>query len=486
MPRFNPPPGWDVPAGFMPPVGWRPDPRWPPAPAHWQLWIVDPVGPSAPSEEDPDLTRRRPMRNDGAGVTDAEPAETLAWSPAHARATRSAVDTPTAYADSPTAHVAPWSESGIAQRTHHAPAGLGVGAAVGYSAPTGHRAHSAQPSAGSALPSAHSAQPSAHSAQPPGLSSPPSAHSAQPSAHSAQPSARSAPPPSASSPVPPPDDRRAWYERPVPAAIAASSCVALVAVSIWAFVLREAPADAGDGPGKFDIAPPPEPGGGQGGNQAGGEQAPEPSALPEEDGDTDGEDVGDDPTTADPSEMPGLLMTDTFPAGQDSTGHTGPDGVPTNTAPIGTTDDLLLENTDIFGRSSVMIWTMNATGETVEAQFVGPTDWDATPEVTSYGTQNPPAPDGHVYVTQRIRVSTESSTPFHPFASVLVYWVSESGDVYGATSAVAPEDLIDVEPVADGQDVEGNLVLCLPESVAGAGHWVVAMNHSSNGYQLAS
>jgi hypothetical protein len=43
VPRFNPPPGWDVPAGFMPPVGWRPDPRWPEPPAGWSMWIVDPV-----------------------------------------------------------------------------------------------------------------------------------------------------------------------------------------------------------------------------------------------------------------------------------------------------------------------------------------------------------------------------------------------------------------------------------------------------------
>lgn len=409
MPRFNPPPGWDVPAGFMPPVGWRPDPRWPAAPPSWPLWIVDPAGPTAPQDDDPELTWRRPA---GPGDThptrrsEAELGQTLAWSPAP-----------------PPAHSRP------ARPPHDAPSG--------HSAPSG----------------------------------------------------QSASPASASSPLPATEWRRPWYERPAPAAVAASTCVAVVAVSIWAFVLRESPADAEDGPGKFDVEPPPDPGGDQG-NRSGGEQAPAPSALPEQDGDTveDGtgaDDAPDDANDDAPADMPGLRMSDTYPPGQDATEHTGPDGVPTNTAPIGTEADLLLENPQAFGHRSVMSWTMNSTGEMIEAQLVGETDWDATDEVVAHDAQNPPAPDGHVYVTQRIRVTTDSPTPFHPFQSVLVYWVSDSGDVYGATTAVGPDDLVDVEPVADGSEVEGNLVLCLPEDVVENGHWVVAINHSSNGYLLA-
>ena len=64
-----------------------------------------------------------------------------------------------------------------------------------------------------------------------------------------------------------------------------------------------------------------------------------------------------------------------------------------------------------------------------------------------------------MYVTQRVRVSTTSSEPFQPFASTLVYWLTDSGDVYGATSALAPDDLFNTAPISAGQEAEGNLIL---------------------------
>ncbi|MGC5627065.1 hypothetical protein ACPYO6_02305 [Georgenia sp. Z1344] len=453
MPRFNPPPGWHVPPDFMPPVGWRPDPRWPPAPHGWQMWIVDPVGRSGTMDPpdggpggDPEATRLRSVR---ASVGDTEDSllQTQAWSPERDR-TRS-------HGGGPGAPVL---------------TGAATSAAYGLAAAQDHRQPAPLPSTPRFTPSSHGAV---------GAQYGPSAGSAgsSTSAAGSPPTAASSPP--APAPPPEPVPSSPWYTRAGPAAVAASTCVALVAVAIWAFVLREPAAREEEAPGKFDVEPPSVPGGDpEGGGQAGAEQeneTPDPSDVPDETG-TDAPEDDDG--------LAGLIPADTFPPGQDEAAHTGPDGIPTNTEPIAMLDDLALANVDPFGRISVLSWTIDLTQEQITAQLVGPTDWDATEDVLAHDAGNPPPPEGHVYVTQRVRVTAETSSAFTPFASLLVYWVRRTGEVYGATSAVAPDDLFYAEPIADGGEVEGNLVLCLPEHLVEEGNWVIAVNHSSNGYVL--
>ncbi|MGC5616351.1 hypothetical protein [Georgenia sp. Z1491] len=421
------------------------------------MWIVDPVEPVG-ADDDPEDTTRRSARLEQDDLR-----ETHAWSPDQGRSfvgtSSSAAFGMQAAAGHPTAS------------PPHAPsAPSGPPMASPPSAPSG--PPMASPPHAPSAPFSPSAP---HAAAPYGPSPPaPPAHPAAPYEPSPYaPSGHSATPPTAtSSPPPAPERRGPWYTRAAPAAVAASTCVALVAVAIWAFVLREPAAREEDGPGKFDVEPPPEPGGDQAGGGHADGQPTDPSDLPDETG------------TDDAGTLAGLRPEDTFPRGQDQSAHTGPDGVPTNTEPLAMLGELELENATPFGRSSVMPWTFDDTGERIDAQLVGPTDWDATDEVMAHEAGNPPPPDGHVYVTQRVRVTAETADPFVPFASLLVYWTTRSGDVYGATSAVAPDDLFHAEAISGGESVEGNLVLCLPERVVEDGNWIIALNHSSNGYVL--
>jgi hypothetical protein len=286
------------------------------------------------------------------------------------------------------------------------------------------------------------------------------------------------------------EDRGPWYTRPAPAAIAASTCVAVVALSIWGFVLRDGSLEDPQDPGKFDVDPPPDPGD-TGIDGAQGDDVVVDGA-PDGDG-TENSSDGQGETDSDSAPAPsGLRSTDSFPrlSPSEQQEHLGTDGTPTNVEPIATSDemDVLLE--DRFAHSSIMGWTVDdgtTEGAEIRAQFVGPTDWDATDEVMDAASDNPPPPEGYVYVTQRISVSMENAPEgdeLGTWQSILAYWVTDDGEVYAATASLAPDDLYSQPNVTNDQSVEGNLIFCLPEDALDNGYWAISLFHSSNAYLL--
>ncbi|MFC7374852.1 MULTISPECIES: hypothetical protein [unclassified Brachybacterium] len=112
-------------------------------------------------------------------------------------------------------------------------------------------------------------------------------------------------------------------------------------------------------------------------------------------------------------------------------------------------------------------------GGTIDVTL-GEPNWDATDEVLEANSYNEEPAEGETYILVPITATYHGDDSLEPGFSILVEYVSDAGNSYSLTSAVAPKDSLDVGTLYDGGTGEWEVPLLVPEDQVEGGAFTVS------------